>query len=361
MRCCKKIVVISMLGAVAAIGSGAVHGQAGGKKPSSKPKPAAAKTAKPAERPLIRETLGTTQLVGYEGVLGEAFTLGKNVPLNFTLRSAEFTTNRVNIGGESYLPAAGEKLLVLRYTVHNPNKTETRYDFSEMQFTVVDARDANHESLQVVGRDGTTESLGLSLKPAQKVEAFTVVKVPAAGVVPKLIVKREDNAPIVRYDLRGKTKSLPAPFADPADKSGATALAEVPAAVGQFYPMSHFDLKVDSFAFTKEPLGEEELEEGKRRLVVVCTVKNSGAGDATYDASEFDVKLRDADGEKIDYNNLMLKTSRNENAGGTLKPGEEARVRFFFSLPENLGAKTLYLSAPGGEGRVFALDVSGAK
>ncbi len=62
----------------------------------------------------------------------------------------------------------------------------------------------------------------------------------------------------------------------------------------------------------------------------------------------------------MDYNQLMLKATRNENAAGSLKPGEETRVRFFFTLPDTLGAKTLYLSA-GSEGRVFAFDVSGAK
>ena len=47
--------------------------------------------------------------------------------------------------------------------------------------------------------------------------------VPAAGVVPKLIVEREQGAPVIRYDLRGKVKALPQPFADPSDTTGATA------------------------------------------------------------------------------------------------------------------------------------------
>lgn len=60
-----------------------------------------------------------------------------------------------------------------------------------------------------------------------------------------------------------------------------------------------------------------------------------------------------------------MKASRNEIADGTLAPGEEARIRFFFPLPQEVTGKTLIL----GEGkrvhqttaRRFIFDLTAAK
>jgi hypothetical protein len=144
----------------------------------------------------------------------------------------------VNIDTSVYAPSAEEKLLVLRYTIHNPNKTERRYYWSTVGFTAVDAMNQNREFVQNAGSRETGEALNVNLKPAQKVEAYTVIKVPAKGVVPKLIVKPESGG-VIRYDLRGVAKPLTAPFADPADKTGATALKEIPGQNGQYYPLQN--------------------------------------------------------------------------------------------------------------------------
>lgn len=80
------------------------------------------RSATPAA-PSTRVVQGTTQLAGDVGVIGKAFTIGKNEnAINFTLTSAEFSVSRVTVGEDVYTPKADEKLLVLRYTVHNPQK-----------------------------------------------------------------------------------------------------------------------------------------------------------------------------------------------------------------------------------------------
>ncbi|SMB78247.1 hypothetical protein [Deinococcus hopiensis] len=85
--------------------------------------PALAATAK-AAAPVVQ---GTKQLDGQNARLGQTFTLGKQSPLNFTLNSAEYSTDRVVIGSEIYYAKADEKLLVLRDTVQNPQKSAARY------------------------------------------------------------------------------------------------------------------------------------------------------------------------------------------------------------------------------------------
>src|SRR3954470_2382991 len=65
-----------------------------------------------------RGVRGATPLAGDIGRLGVTYTL-PDCPWNFTLKSAEFTVNRVIIGNNIYAPQADQKLLVLRYTVQN--------------------------------------------------------------------------------------------------------------------------------------------------------------------------------------------------------------------------------------------------
>ena len=55
----------------------------------------------------------------------------------------------------------------------------------------------------------------------------------------------------------------------------------------------------------------------------------------------------------------LLKATRDEHADGNLKSGEEYRFRVYFSLPNDLAAKTLSVSE--GESRSYSFDVSSVK
>ncbi|MPY66411.1 hypothetical protein F8S09_06835 [Deinococcus sp. SDU3-2] len=304
-----------------------------------------------------RAVQGTTQLDGVAAKFGETFTLGKQSPLNFTLLKAEYSVGRVVIGNTVYFPKAAEKLLILHYTVHNPQKAEVRYYWPEVRFTAVDAQDRNSPSVQAVARDGTGESLEVRLKPAQKINVMTVIRVPAAGVVPKLMVQRE--AALLRYDLRGQVTPLARGIADPADTSGATPLTQVPTAPNTFSPLERFDVRLDEVKFTGEALGGKAPPTGQRYLSAVFTIRNMEPGGGRYLWSDFKPVLKDADGERMEYNQTMLKASRDEKAGGTLTAGEEARVRFFFALPANVNAQSLMLT--DGSGRAYVYDLSGVR
>jgi hypothetical protein len=328
-----------------------------------------AQTKKPGGNPAAQGkgaiVLGTTQMPGDFGKFGQTYTMGKYEPVNFTLKSAEYSIGSYGVEPNKWVPSADQKLLILHYTIHNPLPKEQVYDWSYMKFTVVDAKDKNTDAIQAVAREGTVESGRITLKPAQKAEVMSAIIVPAEGVVPKLIVEREKGQPVVRFDLRGKVTPLPSHCADPTDSSGATVRKEVEAKQGSSYLLGGIEARLESVTYSKEPLGEIELPAGKQNVSAVFTIKNPGKRSENYSWSVFSAILRDSDGEKVPYNQWLLKGSRNERAQGVLEPGEEARVRFFFEIPEKVTGKALLLKEGNYVGianaRVFAFDLTGGK
>ena len=322
------------------------------------PKPAAKPVAKPVVKPAANPggpiVLGTKQLPGDFGQVGITYTIGQLDPTNFTLLSAEYHADRFVVSDNAWGLDAGEKVLVLNYTVQNPTKDDQECYWGSLRFTAVDSRDVNHTDIQTVIRTGDpSDSINLSLKPAQKLNLTTAIVVPANGVIPKLIVSREEEAAVIRYDLRGKVKPIPAPFADPADPTGATARKEVPAVAGAIHPIGLFDARLEETGYTTQTLNDTEPEEGHRFFTAIFTIKNTTQTERAYYWGTFEPMLRDADGEKVDYNQTMLKASRDEAASGDLAPGEEARVRFFFSMPEGVAAKSVSLKESDSRSVVF--------
>jgi hypothetical protein len=320
-------------------------------KPAAKP---AAKLAKPTS-----DIKGMVPLAGLEGKVGTTYTLGQDTQFNFTLDSAEFSVQRLSIDESSYAPKADEKLLVLNFTVHNPNKEIANYNWSTLRFTVVDASNQNREDIQAVGQSQTRQSLAMELKPAQKVSGYTAIVVPAKGVVPKLIVTPSSGGGVLRYDLRQAVKGLPAPFTSADDATGATVATEVKATTGQAWPLGTFDAELVSTAYTNGPLGEYEAEEGKRFFVATVKLRNGSTSNALYNWSTVEPTLVASDGEKAEWNQVFLKTTRNEGADGELKPGEEYTGRYFFQLPSDVSAKSF--SIKEGESRTYTFDVSNTK
>ncbi|MBB5364645.1 hypothetical protein [Deinococcus humi] len=306
---------------------------------------------------------GTTQLAGGVGTLGKTVTLGKGrSAINFTLNSAEFTLARVTVGTNVYVPKAGEKLLILRYTLQNPQKESKDISWNTLKFTAVDARDINHEHDNYVGRDGTSEQLDMTLKPAQKINVYAVMAVPAAGPIPKLIVSAGDDFPVQRYDLRGKAKGLAAEFADPADPSLTTAREVQTVPPGTYAPLGKFDVRLDSLTLSQAAVNGQVPPSGQRYLIATLSIRNGTAKTAEaadWAFNTFKVQLRDTDGEVQLYDDYLLKVSRDETANGTLKPGEEARFRVYFLLPATVTGTALSLSE--GESRTVAFDVKAAR
>jgi hypothetical protein len=307
----------------------------------------------------------TGQLAGGLGEIGKMYTLGKDGPVNFTLKSAEFSVSRYTLK-DLIAPKFNQKLLVLRFTVQNPSKSDLSIYYGSLDFTAVDDKDQNVKFNNYWSREGETSSLEVYLKPAQKIEVIAVMAVPANAKIPKLIVQRggETKSPVVRYDLSGRIKPLPAPFADPADSSGSIALEVVPAKAGTYYPMGAMDVKLEAVAFSADKIDGKTPNDGKRFLLATFAVKNAAIGrDINVSYSRFGIELTDAEGGTKKFNEYLMKPSRDERQDVDLKPGSETKFRAYFELPNDLGGKTLSINETGvvGQSRAYSFDVSGLK
>ncbi|MHB0935048.1 MAG: DUF4352 domain-containing protein [Armatimonadota bacterium] len=310
-------------------------------------------TTPPAPKPAAP---GTVQLAGDNGRFGNVYSIRKEGPLYFILKSAEFTTSQVLIGDTLVVPNAEEKLLVLHFSVQNPEKNEQFVRGDSLRFTVVDAMNVNHEAYGEWGDAASKSVLALSLKPAQKIDAYAVITVPAKGTVPKLLVLPgyEGNGPILRYDLRGQIAGLPAPIADPADPTGATALEMVPGKVGVAYPYASFDVTVEGFSYSTTPLEGEELEEGARYLFITVLMHNKTTQDVYTRSDTFNPVLTDTDGAELTYKELYLASSNRAIAQHTRK-GQQMRVRLCFEVPP--GSTPAKLALKEGWSRAYEFEI----
>lgn len=300
---------------------------------------------------------GTAQLAGDNGVLGQVYILRKRDPLYFSLKSADFTVAQVKIGDTLYAPKAAEKLLVLHYTIQNPNKTnELNVRFDTLRLTAFDPDNNGHDMVGTWGDEKSGSKLDVNLKPSQTVAAYTVIAYPAKGAVPKLMVQSnyDDDGPVLRYDLTGKVTPLQAPVADPADPTGATALSTVPTQMNVPCPLSAFTATVTKFDYITDTIEDTAPPEGGRYLLVSLQMKNEDPGESTLRFDTLVAQLIDADGQTIDPKGLFAGSSlRSFNVAA--KPGQSYDVRLCFAVPKDVTPKKLTIRE--NESRVYQFDV----
>lgn len=289
---------------------------------------------------------GTSQVPGAVGIINKTYTLGSS-PLSFTLLEATYRADQVRLGDHVYYAVAGEKLLVLRYMIQNPQKVDLKVFWSAFSFLAVDSTDTSCEGFKAaaqleVGPDKvvTQEKLDILLKPGQKIQALTVVPVAAVGEVPKLIVER-GAPPVLRYDLRGKVGRLPEPYADPADETGATLRDEVPAVFKTPYATGIFQTSIDDLTFTTEPVAGSKPP-AKQYALVTVTVTNMNTDEESMFYSDFIPKLVLEGDEEARYVKTVFHSTRDEKLNGAkVAPGKTATVRWCFDCPVDGAAKTL--------------------
>ena len=292
------------------------------------------------------------QLPGEWGTIGTPYQLGDNRPVVFTLLEASYTVERVPFGTNVTVPDAGEKLLLLRYTLQNPGDKDMRVTGQTLKFTAVDAFDVNREHLSRAGMQQTKEHLRVDLKPAQKIEAYAVIKVPAKGSVPKLIVEPHEGD-VLRFNLTDKIPPLTAPIADPADATGATARETVPGQPGAYYPAGNFDVQYTSAAYTTEQV--INIKPRGRLLVINFKVKNGTPVErpAMHNAIMVDVKAESGRLLKS-YSNIYL-ADLDERAMHKLLPGDEIALRAVIDIPE--GDKAVSVRIGESDSRIYEYDV----
>ena len=99
-----------------------------------------AQTKKPAStqvkpKPENKATKGTVQLAGDNGKLNTTYTLGKVDPINITVTDVRFSVVREIVGKDVLAPAKDEKLMVVDFTVHNPNPKAIQFSGGSIKFT----------------------------------------------------------------------------------------------------------------------------------------------------------------------------------------------------------------------------------
>lgn len=289
-------------------------------------------------------SFGTPQLPGDNGKIGQVYTLRKGSPLYFRLNSAAYTVGQVRVGDRTYWPEANQKLLLLNFSLQNPQKDELLVRWDALKFTVVDATNVNHECDADWGDTLTKGKLEMSLKPSQRIEAYTVIPVPAKGSVPKLMVlpPGDNDGNILRYDLRDQVQPLQVPVADPADPSGATALEVVPAQLNTPYSLGDFDVTVEKGEYVTTALDRDPPGDGEKYYVVTLLCHNKSMNEPVLRFDTFVAKLLDADGQELDYQNMIGGTG-NRAYEQSVKPDAEARVRIYFAVPKDVTAKKLSL------------------
>lgn len=302
---------------------------------------------------------GTAQLAGDSGQIGQVYTLRTSNPIYFRLNSVAYSVSQLRFGKLMVTPEADEKLLVLHYSLQNPQKIEALVRFDTLKFTAVDQMNVNHDGKGWVGDEQTQGELGMRLKPAQRVEAYTCIVVPAKGVIPKLMVMppNANDGPILRYDLRDKVTALPAPFADPADPTGATALEVVPGQANAAYPLKNFDVKVEKWETVTTALDGPAPKAGESYFVVTLSCTNKTGNDAVLRFDTFAVTLVDADGLQLKpYRDILAATS-NVSFSQRVASEATARIRVYFTVPKDVKPKTFTIKES--TSRSYAYDVSG--
>jgi len=324
--------------------------------PKKTTKPVPKKATMPAPKK-IRPKAGTAQLPGGPGKFGAVYSLRKEGALYFRLIKAEYTTEQVVIGEALIAPAASEKLLVLHFTIQNPEKYEQYIRWDSLNFTAIDTTNANHEGIQDWGHAVDSKSFAMSMKPAQTTEVYTAIKVPAKGIIPKLMVlPGGDNGPVLRYDLTdpaNKVAPLKAPIADPADPSGYTALETVAGVIGTAYSYANLDITVEKTEYAAQ-ITDETPEDGDRYFVATLLLKNESPSDQYVRGDFISPVLTSADGEELSYKDMLL-TTANRSFAQSIKVKAEMRVRIYFAVHKDSAAKTLALKE--GESRTYQFDV----
>lgn len=309
-------------------------------------------------RPTVAGAVGAEQMEGQWAEMGRAYTINRDDPLNFTLISAEFTVTRVNVGDESVVPQGDEKLLMLHMMVQNPQERERRLYWADLELTAVDVMNVNREWSQELGIESTGEPVDMDLKPAQKVDLYTAVVVPAKGPVPKLIVKSGEGG-VLRYDLRAKVTPLEEPFRDPEDESGVSARERVMPKMyeREYHPMGLFDVRYgDRVRFLAGPYAS--APEGMAYMGIGLMIRN-GSGDEQWLHSDLlCAELRALDGRKVDWE-CELVSEEWEAVDVDFGPGEETGIFAMFRLPVGTPLGSFEIRE-GEQGRAYVFDLAGA-
>ncbi|MBI5831194.1 MAG: DUF4352 domain-containing protein [Armatimonadetes bacterium] len=296
---------------------------------------------------VLAAAMGSAQVdqrPGINGEFGKSYHLGSaDNGIEFTLKSVEYSVSRANVGDTCYASDKASRLMIIHYSAQNATRDDMQTG-SLVTFTAVTAEKENREMQVWPGVEGTNQYLPDNLKPAQRIECFSVIPVPDKDVVPKLIAMRTENDNVIRYSLDGKIKPLPAKYADPADKTGLTPLESLPAKAGELTPMGPFDLRVDKWETLTGTIPDSDLADGYYYFAVTVTLKNQSRIDYGVDASNW-ASLVTEDDAKVE-NPLLVSATRPKIVELEVKAGAELTARLVFQVEKDTKVKSFVMHGP---------------
>lgn len=318
--------------------------------------------AKPPQtnKPVV---LGTKQLPGEFGKFGTTYTIGKAEPLNFTLLSAEYRADRF-IGSasteesHSFVPGKGQKLLVIKYSVQNPNPRDTRLWYASFDITAVSPDSQNSRIINLPWIGSNKKYQDVQLKPAQKVILTAAMYVAGEGETPKLIVQRTQDAgaAVVRYDLRGKVAKMAAPYSE----DGITSLDSVKIPLDTYFPWHGADLKVVGAEKVAEPIRDFSTPATMSQYALKLGFKGITPSPGRIWYGQFKLLVKTSDGDLIEQNTYgrLLRMSSADRFEMVAPTGEEVNARLIFDLPNNAKPYQVKLSLEmDGPHRTYSVDL----
>lgn len=313
---------------------------------------------------------GTNQMSGSAALFGQTYTVVSSDgfgPVNFTLVSAEYSAERINMSNtNSYAPKANEKLLVIHYRFKNPTSSDMYYSGRHL----FQAVDPNNNTIQDSGdsrRLSEKATIVETMKPGQGIDDLvTYIVVPADQKIPKLILQmgRAGSSDLVeRYALGtapNVVKPIPAPYGD---ASGNVAVDKIPGVIGTTYHAGMLDISLDSVQLNPGPLGDKTADDGKQFLIATVTATNEGWGQIYF--NELILPTLVTDDDKITDHDTFKADHDEAFDGRQVDPDETVKERLILQVPKDASLKTLALTEAldntGDLSKSFVYDVSGVK
>lgn len=302
-------------------------GQAKPKPKTNPPKPAA-----------TAPTKGTVQMPGDNGKVGVTYQLGaKGDELHVTLDSAELAT-RFNVMEDTYVARANQRLLVLTYTVHNPQKRDMSVGWASVKFTAVSPDDENFECSSYLYHPERRTRFDISLKPAQKSKVMVVFPIHGTGPVTKLIMQRGD-APVVRYDLRTALKPLKSTFSP----NGIDLLQAGTGTLNQPFDVGPWDIVVEKIEKVTGQVGAYSSNDEQDLFLVTAKFTNTLLRPHNLTWNTFEPSVTDENGEALDWVSDFYTMTGNKTLNMDVDGGATVRGKWVFAGPKSFVGQTLKL------------------
>jgi hypothetical protein len=336
-----------------------------------------------AKKPSIPPTQGHAQMAGGNGEFGVTYTLKNDI--NLVIYSARYTLEPFDCQIWT-APTHDQKLFECDLAFKNAAGQDKATPSGRL-ITLVDSTGASYGTDARYMAQDSQGSKGYMpmLHPGQGIgqpglhdPLHIIAVVPAKARIVKLLFNygrkfAKPDEEVIRYYIAGATKEeagadgdpknvvapLPAYAADPADKSGAIALDEGKASVGQEYPSEGFHIKLNSAAFSMDSLMGSPPKKNMKYVVLNVTAQLMVDTDALMStlAGNFDPlwQLTDGDGEHYKPSGF-LKASSDDEANHKFKLHDTYTFRVVFSVPQAATIKNVIIAAH--QGREWTFDGS---